>query len=211
MSQYLTPTSPEDDELDRRVRETLRSKSLLSWQQLVAAEADAVAVHAALDRIVRKLAVDLDARRTSMSTLRAAVDAGTVTRARFAEAHRKYADWRERAMYFRGHALARLDELAERVKDARARQRADISREEAERFRAALYEVRRQHRPQWNDDAGLCPRCTDCAGERIAHPCDTNRAVVAALEAVKAPSSASAPGGPAQDPLPAPGAGCRPR
>ncbi|WP_372672999.1 hypothetical protein [Amycolatopsis kentuckyensis] len=186
MSQYLTPTTAEEDEWDRRALEALRTRSVLSWQQLVAAEVDAFAVHAALDRIVRKLAVDLESRRTSLSALRAEVEAGTVSRARFAEAHRRYAEWRQRVLYFRGHVVARFDELDVRVKDARARQRADANRAAVVRFLDALHEVRRQHVPDTDHggDPRYCMRCHDCVGDPIEHPCPTHQAVTAALKAV---------------------------
>jgi hypothetical protein len=184
VSQYLTPTMTEEDELDRVVREKLKDRSAISWQQLIAAEADAIAVHGVLDRINRKIAVDLEARRTSLAALRAQMEAGRVSRVTFADAHVKYSSWRKRALYFRGHLRARLDELDDRMRDIKARRRTNTSHAEWQRYRDALYEVLRQHVPDPDDDPALCMRCTDCAGDRMAHPCDTNRTVSAVLVAL---------------------------
>jgi len=183
VSQYLTPTTAEEDELDRVVRETLVAGGAISWQQLVAAEADAIAVRGVLDRINRKIAVDLEARRTSIAALQVQMRAGKVSGATFAAAHKRYANWRERVLYFRGHLRARLDELDDRMRDIKARQRNNRAHAEWQRYRDGLYTVLRQHEPDPDDDPRYCARCTDCAGDRMVHPCDTNRAVVAALTA----------------------------
>ncbi|MEV6879133.1 hypothetical protein [Amycolatopsis sp. NPDC051128] len=189
MSQYLTPTTAEEDELDRVVRETLSSRSAISWHQLIAAEADAIAVHGVLDRINRKIAVDLESRRTSLSALRAQRDAGQVSQTVFAEAHVKYSDWRSRTLYFRGHLRARLDELDDRMRDIKARHRADASHAEWQRYRDALYTVQRQHVPDASGDPRMCMRCHDAAGDPIEHPCPTHQAATDALTAPQAVAS----------------------